>query len=643
VFDSKTLALADGAGHITGAVMVQFWLKLWQLTRPYKVRFILGAIACVLGGLIETVVLVTTGFVIGTVFLTPGKSNDVQNLLTRLPSWLSWVKDSFVSLQTHLANHVAESKTTLILLVSLIPLVMLLRGIINYLNSYLMNWVAIRAVCDLRARLFAQLQDQPLSFLSRLSTPELMSRIGDAGVLQNMIAVSMVTIIREPVTAMTLFAAACGIDWKLTLAALAVLSLCGIPISIYNKKVRHSGAANQTEAAALSKVMFEAFAGNRIIKAYNLERIMSERYAQTLKKYVSHYMRVVRATETPGPIIEFVGAVGVAILLVYLAGSKSAAASAAFIFALLSMYKPIKATIRVQSQLHQARAATNRLFELLATPNGMPDPPNPLQLQAAGADIHFDNVSFGYDEKTVLHGIQLRVKPGQMVALVGATGGGKTTLTNLLLRFYDPTGGAVRIGGTDIRQVTLRDLRSQIAVVTQDVILFNDTIRNNIAYGRPGASQAEIEDAARHAFAHDFILEKPKGYDSVIGERGTDLSGGQRQRLAIARAILKDAPILILDEATSSLDNESERLVQKALDELMKGRTTVCVAHRLSTVRNANVIVAIERGEIVEMGRHEDLLQRGGVYHKLYKLSLATGRGAFSLPEPEAGLQPVLP
>ena len=257
---------------------------------------------------------------------------------------------------------------------------------------------------------------------------------------------------------------------------------------------------------------------------------------------------------------------------------------------------------------------------MLATPNNLTDPPHPVPVHAAGAEIHFDNVSFGYGDKTVLHNIQLKVKPGQMIAIVGRTGAGKTTLTNLLLRFYDPTAGALRIGGTDLRQFALRDLRSQIAVVTQEVILFNDTFRSNIACGRPGATAAEVEQAAKHAHAHDFIMDKPKGYETVIGEQGVMLSGGQRQRLSIARAILKNAPILVLDEAMSSLDNESERLVQAALDELMKGRTTFCIAHRLSTIRHADLILVLDQGRIVETGAHDELLARDGLYHKLHDL-----------------------
>jgi len=284
------------------------------------------------------------------------------------------------------------------------------------------------------------------------------------------------------------------------------------------------------------------------------------------------------------------------------------------------LYQPMKNLTRLQNQIVQARAASERAFALLATQNTVPEPVQPRQLQAGGADIQFDRVHFNYGEKIALHEINLQIKSGQLVALVGASGSGKTTLANLLLRFYDPQRGAIRIGGVDIREFATHDLRNQIAVVTQETVLFNDTIRRNIELGRPGATNEEIIAAAHHAFAHEFILEKPQGYDTVIGEKGVTLSGGQRQRLAIARAILRDAPILILDEATSALDTESERAVQAALDELMKGRTTLCIAHRLSTILHADLIVVIDQGRIVETGRHDKLVANGGVYQKLYEL-----------------------
>jgi subfamily B ATP-binding cassette protein MsbA len=597
--------------------MIEFWLKLWTLTRPYKGRFLLGLIFGVLNGLADTVVLVTLAFVFGVVLIGAHDSS-IDQLLSKFPPWMA---SAFVDAQQWLAGHLrGGSNAMLLLVVSLVPLVMLARGVCSYLASYMMGWVALRALCDLRARLFEHLLNLPFSFLSRNSTGELMSRVGDVNVLQNMIGVSMVTIIQQPISIVTKVIIACMVSLKWTLIALIGLPLCIIPVSIYSRKVRRAGAGIQTEAANLSRVMHEAFTGNRIVKGYNLEQAVVEQFKNNQAKFISHYMRVIRSTESPGPIIEFLGAIGVAALLFYLGRETTAVGSFLFIGALVSLYAPVKALVRLQSELQRTRAATTRVFELLATQNTLVDPPQPVPLQAAGGDIHFDNVSFAYDHKPVLRDIQLRVQPGEKVALVGKSGSGKTSLANLLLRFYDPTGGAIRIGGVDLRQAALRDLRRQIAVVTQEVILFDDTIRRNIAFGRPGATAGEIEDAARHAFAHEFIMEKPRGYDAVVGEKGINLSVGQRQRLTIARALLRNAPILVLDEATSALDNESEKIVQKALDELMKGRTTICIAHRISTIQNFDRIIVMDAGQIVEVGSHEQLLTRGGIYAKLYAL-----------------------
>ncbi len=608
---------------------MKFLLTLWKLNRKYRGRFILGVIFGVLNGALQPLVYVTAYCVVAIIFRPEATMDFAKNIAIHVPTWLPRAVQDFivhfqevtlVQSKLWITSHAHGSLGWRIAIVGLIPLVILLKGVVSYLNSYLMAWVAVRTMADWRAKLFEHLLNLPLSFFTRISTGELMSRSGDIGIVQNMMAVTLVTLISAPITITTCLIGMFTVDPKLTLMTILVFPFCMIPINIYNRKGRAASAAIQTEAAALGKRMHEAFTGNRIIKAYNLEDVMVAQFKATLRTFVSHAMRVVRATESPGPLIEFLGAIGISGIILFLAGTTGEMGFFKFMIFFLMIYAPVKQLIRLQSTVTQAEAATKRVFELLATPNTLTDPPHPVPLRAAGADIHFDNVSFGYGDKTVLHNIQLKVKPGQMIAIVGRTGAGKTTLTNLLLRFYDPTEGALRIGGTDLRQFALRDLRSQVGVVTQDIILFNDTLRNNIACGRPGATAAEVEQAARHAHAHEFIMEKPKGYDTIIGEQGVILSGGQRQRVSIARAILKNAPILVLDEATSSLDNESERMVQAALDELMKGRTTFCIAHRLSTVQNANLILVLDQGRIVETGGHDELLARGGIYSKLHRL-----------------------
>jgi subfamily B ATP-binding cassette protein MsbA len=412
----------------------------------------------------------------------------------------------------------------------------------------------------------------------------------------------------------------------MTLISIVVLPVCLIPLSIFSKKVRRSSGALQNQMAGLIQLMTETFTGHRVVKAYNLESVVTDEFRVTAGHSVSNYMRIVRANEITSPIIDVLGAAGVAIALVYM-NSQARPATGDFVTLIMSvflMYPPMKNLARLHNQLTQARAASEHVFKLLATQNTVPEPAQPKMLHAANADIRFESITFAYGEKVVLQNINLDIKAGQLVAFVGRTGSGKTTIANLLLRFFDPASGSIKIGGVDLREFSTRDLRNQIAVVAQENILFNDTIRRNIELGRPGATNEEIVAAARFAKADEFIAQKPEGYDTVVGEKGVTLSGGQRQRLAIARAVLKNAPILVLDEATSALDTEVERQVQAELDSLMKGRTTFCIAHRLSTIMHADLIVVLDQGKIVETGRHEDLVARAGIYQKLFEMQFAS-------------------
>ena len=505
----------------------------------------------------------------------------------------------------------------------------LAKGVGAYFSAYLMTDIGQRVVRDLRDQLFRHILDQSAAFFSRRTTGQLMSRItNDVAQVQQAVSETMGDLLREGLALFAYAGYLFYLDAKLALVLVTGAPIVVYPLARFGQRVRRSTRRSQEELEKLSHITAEAFTGHRIVKAFGAERRETDRFQRASHSLYRTNLKITSTTALLPPLMEFLGGLAVVGLIWY--GSQKISgqdmtqgAFLSFIFAAFMMYTPIKKLSRVNSTLQQAMAASERIFHMLDSHTEVRERPDATPLAPLRQSVEFRNVAFAYDdaESPILRDVSFRVAAGQMVAIVGLSGAGKTTLVNLIPRFYDVTGGAVLIDGVDVRDVTLRSLRAQIGMVTQETVLFDDTIAANIAYGSPEATAEEIETAARAAHAHEFILGQPQGYQTRIGERGQKLSGGQRQRLAIARALLKNSPILILDEATSALDAESEQLVQDALANLMRNRTAFVIAHRLSTVRRADKIVALERGHVAEIGRHDELLANpDSVYSKLYAL-----------------------
>jgi subfamily B ATP-binding cassette protein MsbA len=515
---------------------------------------------------------------------------------------------------------------------TLIVAAYLAKGIGSYFSAYLMTDIGQRVVRDIRDRLFRHILDQSAAFFSRRTTGQLMSRItNDVGQVQQAVSETIGDLLREGLSAVGYVALMFYFEWRLALVSLVGAPLVVYPLVRLGQRVRRSTRRSQEQLEQLSHVTAEAFAGHRIVKAFGAEEHEAARFASASDRLYRTYLKITSTVAVLPPLMEFLGGIAVVGLLWY--GHQQIAAHQttqgnflAFIASAFFLYTPVKRLSRVNANLQQAIAASTRIFEMLDTHSEVVERPGARPLPPLSRGVEFRDVTFAYDDgagKTVLKNVSFTARAGQVIAVVGLSGAGKTTLVNLLPRFYDVTGGGIFVDGADIREVTLQSLRQQIGIVTQETVLFDDTIASNIAYGQPGAGRAAIEQAARAAHAHEFIQQLPDKYDTRIGERGQRLSGGQRQRLAIARALLKDSPILILDEATSSLDAESEQLVQEALGNLMRNRTAFVIAHRLSTVRRADAIVALEKGRVAEIGRHEELLAKpAGVYAKLYALQI---------------------
>lgn len=595
---------------------------LWRLlgyVRPYWAALIASVLLMAIAGAAHAMIALLVGPVFDRV-LNPAAPNVPVQLFT-IPG---------LGRPVYLHQFVPEGIRNVWTMVAFgILSTFLIKGAADYAGNYLVNFVGLSAVTDLRQRVFDKVLRHGFHFFEMHSTGRLISSImNDIEKVQVATSHMLADFLRQSFVVIWLLMVLLYNDWKLALVSLTLLPFVLVPTARIGQRIRRTTRRAQDAAAELTHILQEALAGYQVVKSFNAEEYESRRFRAAARRLRSNNLRYVAQQALASPLIEFFGALTIVGLLTYArnqikVGAMTTGQFTSFVIALLMLYEPVKRLTGIHNIFQQALGASQKVFEYLSRSEEVRDRPGARPLERFEHSIVYDRVSFRYPSSPngfLLEDIRLEVRRGEVLAVVGPSGAGKTTLVNLLPRFYDVTRGAVLIDGRDVRDIQLASLRKLIGIVAQDTFLFNDTVANNIRYGRPDAGMEAVREAARNALAEEFILELPQGYDTLIGERGVKLSGGQRQRIAIARALLKNAPILILDEATSHLDTESELLVQRALANLMAGRTVIVIAHRLSTVRRADRIVVLDRGRIVETGRHEDLVAAGGVYQRLHEL-----------------------
>lgn len=595
------------------------FLRLLRYALPHKGKLCLAILAMLLVALLSAVSIGTIQPVLDLVlspkdapsFISLPKA--LQNQLGPLVNNLSWVRE-------------ADKLTVVAAICGLLLFLIIVKGILLYIHKYTMSYVAEHVMMDVRNDLYAAIHRLSLGFFNQRSTGEIMSRLTmDVNLLGETVTIAFSQALREPFYILSFAALLVLLQWQLALLCLLVLPLLFIPITRFGNKIRHRGLLVQERYAELNTILQEALTGIRIVKAFVAEEYERLRFARKNQESFRAAIRIARVTALSWPVLEVLGGIGILGVVVFgsflvLRQILSLGEFMVFLAALMSIFTPIKRLGGMNNYIQRGMAGVKRVFELMDTRPDLLEAPDAIPLSPVQGAVAFRGVSFAYGgNRPVLVDVSFEVRGGQLVAIVGSSGAGKSTLVDLIPRFYDPTAGRVEIDGTDVRRVTFRSLREQIGIVTQEVILFDDTVYNNIIYGQWGVTSDRVREAARIAHAAEFIERLPQGYEARIGERGVRLSGGEKQRIAIARAVLRDPPILILDEATSALDAESERLVQDALDRLMEGRTTFVIAHRLSTIIRAHRVLVLEQGKIVEAGTHQELLDARGVYYRLYQ------------------------
>ena len=577
--------------------------RLLGYIKPYKVRFIVGLLLGFAYGGVSSLLPLAISRVTGTIF--HGTAPNPTALSSNLG-----------------ALDTGPKINSIVLICLAIPAIMTMRSLCSYGNTYCMQWVSNKVVTDIRGQLFNKMVRLSMDFFNRMRSGLLISRVtNETRVVQMALTAVSSDIFKQPVLIVGAISVLFVMDWKFTLITLILFPTCLLPLRIYGRRARKALRGQFEGMGEMVVTMQETFAGIRVIKSFAREAHQEKEFKRSNQMQFSQMMRIIRSMEATGPLVETIAAVGIGLALLYVyAANLSAGRFFGLISGIFILYDPIKTLSKLQIVMQQSIAATTAIFALLDTKPTVQDSPDASKLTSATGRIDFESVTFRYANTVTdaVSNLTLHIEPGKSYALVGASGAGKSTILSLILRLYDPTSGAVKIDGRDLRSVTQKSLREQMGLVTQETFLFHDTIFSNIQFGRLDATPEEVREAARAAYAHDFILAQPKGYETAIGDKGCLLSGGQQQRLAIARAVLKNAPILLLDEATSSLDSESEQQIQKALAELATGRTVIAIAHRLSTVLSADQIIVMDGGHLKEIGTHAELLEKSGYYRRLY-------------------------